>query len=124
MKTQAESITPGSKSNMPMHAYVVMLHLVSQGYSDFVEIRKVLCRDKPGSYYIKILAHIVSKIERLEEEWRESIPQLPRSFSIRMEVRLSGRVSGSQATKTSSRPCSRSRYSLQTLRLTTIGIKF
>ena len=61
---------------MPMHAYVVMLHLVSQGYSDFTEIRKVLCRESPGSYYITILDDIVKKIERLEETWGESIPPI------------------------------------------------
>ena len=61
---------------MPMHAYVVMLHLVSQGYSDFTEIRKVLCRDSPGSYYITILDHIFRKIEVLEEAWGESIPPI------------------------------------------------
>lgn len=59
---------------MPMHAYVVMLHLVSQGYSDFTEIRKVLCRESPGSYYITLLEHIVRKLKVLEEEWGESIP--------------------------------------------------
>lgn len=61
---------------MPMHAYVVMLHLVSQGYTDFVEIREVLARESQGSYYITILAHIVKKIEQLEEEWGEPIPPI------------------------------------------------
>lgn len=72
---QAENIT-SSESNMPMHAYVVMLHLISQGYSDFTEIRKVLCRESAGSYYITILEHIVRKIEVLKEEWDESIPPI------------------------------------------------
>ena len=77
METEAEYIvTSQPNSNMPMHAYVVMLHLVSQGYSDFTEMRKVLCRESPGSYYIKILAHIVKKIKELEEEWDESIPRI------------------------------------------------
>ena len=66
METQTE-YKVSSESNMPMHAYVGLLHLVSQGYTNFVEIRKVLCRKSPGSYYISILAHIVKGIERLEE---------------------------------------------------------
>lgn len=76
IEEQAEYVTSQSESNMPMHAYVVMLHLVSQGYSDFTEIRKVLCRESAGSYYITILEHIVRKIGVLEEEWDESIPPI------------------------------------------------
>ena len=73
---QAEYGTLPSESNMPMHAYVVMLHLVSQEYSDFTEMRKVLCRESPGSYYITILDDLVKKIERLEEAWGETIPPI------------------------------------------------
>lgn len=73
---QAEYVAPQSESNMPMHAYVVMLHLVSQGYSDFTEIRKVLCRESPGTYYTTLLEHIVRKIKVLEEEWGENIPPI------------------------------------------------
>jgi len=76
MKEHAEYGTSQSESNMPMHAYVVMLHLVSQGYSDFTEIRKVLCRESPRSYYITILDHIFRKLQGLEEEWGESIPPI------------------------------------------------
>lgn len=65
-----------SQSNMPMHAYVVMLYLVSQGHINFTEMRKVLCRESPGSYYIKILAYLVKEIRRLEREWDESIPPI------------------------------------------------
>ena len=61
---------------MPMHAYVVMLHLVSQGHINFTEMRKVLCRESPGSYYIQILAYLVKEIDRLEREWGESIPPI------------------------------------------------
>ena len=73
---QAKYVTSQSESNMPMHAYVVMLHLISQGYSDFTEMRKVLCRESPGSYYITILDHIFRKLQGLEEEWGESIPPI------------------------------------------------
>ena len=55
------------ESNMPMHAYVVLLHLVSQGYTKFVEMRKVLCRESQGTYYISILAYIVNGIDRLSD---------------------------------------------------------
>ena len=75
METQAEYKVP-SDSNMPMHAYVVMLHLVSQGYTTFVEMREVLCRETAGSYYIVILDYIVKKIEQLGEEWGEDIPPI------------------------------------------------
>ena len=73
-KKDGSDVTP--KSNMPMHAYVVMLHLVSQGHINFTEMRKVLCRESPGSYYIQILAHLVKEIGRLEREWGESIPPI------------------------------------------------
>ena len=76
METQSEDKTSGTKSRMPMHAYVIMLHLVSQGHSDFVEMREVLSRDSQGTYYISILAYIVNKIEQLEEKWGERIPQI------------------------------------------------
>ena len=65
-----------SESNMPMHAYVVMIHLVSQGYSTFIEMRNVLCQEDPGTYYITILAYIFKKIAVLEDEWGESIPPI------------------------------------------------
>ena len=64
------------KSNMPMHAYAVMLHLVSQGYINFTEMRKILRHESPVSYYIRILAYLVKEINRLEREWGESIPPI------------------------------------------------
>ena len=73
---QAEYVTSQSESNMPMHAYVMMLHLVSQRYSDFTEMRKVLCRESPGSYYITILDYIFKKLQGLEEAWGEIIPPI------------------------------------------------
>ncbi|RKU22899.1 hypothetical protein C6503_03815 [Candidatus Poribacteria bacterium] len=76
LEEQDEYVTSPSESNMPMHAYVVMLHLVSQGYSDFTEIRKVLCRESAGTYYITILDHIFRKLKTLEKEWGESIPPI------------------------------------------------
>ena len=73
-KKDGPDVSP--KSNIPMHAYVVMLHLVSQGHINFTEMRKVLCRESSISYYIRILAHIVKEIDRLEREWDESIPPI------------------------------------------------
>ena len=64
------------KSNMPTHAYVVLLHLVSQGYSTFIEMADLLCIDRSGQYKIKILAYIVNGIKHLEELWDESIPPI------------------------------------------------
>lgn len=76
METQAEYKVPKTASHMPMHAYVIMLYLVSQGYSDFTEMRKVLSRESQGTYYILILDHIVRKINQLEAEWDETIPPI------------------------------------------------
>ena len=77
METEARYITSQPDSNMPMHAYVVMLHLVSQRYSDFTEMMmKVLGYGQVGSYAGRILAYIVEKIKELEEEWDESIPRI------------------------------------------------
>ena len=76
MEEQADYVTSPSESNMPMHAYVVMLHLISQGYSDFTEIRKVLCRESVGTYYITILDYIFKKLQGLEEAWGEIIPPI------------------------------------------------
>ena len=75
METQAE-YKVSSDSDMPMHAYVVMLHLVSQGYSDFTELKELLCLDYYGNYYGNLLERIVRKIAELEKEWGESIPPI------------------------------------------------
>ena len=68
METEAE-YKVSSDSDMPMHAYVVMLHLVSQGYTDFTELKELLCLDYYGNYYGTLLEHIFRKIAELEEEW-------------------------------------------------------
>ena len=70
----AYTVTP--KSDMPMHAYVVTLHLVSQGYTDFTELKNLLCLDYYGNYYTALLEHIVKKIAQLEKAWGESIPPI------------------------------------------------
>ena len=58
---QAKNAGSKRESDMSIHAYVIMLHLTSQGYSNFIEMRKVLCRNTAGSYYIVLLAYIVKK---------------------------------------------------------------
>lgn len=73
---KAKALESETRSSLSMHAYVVILHLVSQGYSTFIEMRNVLCREDPGTYYITILAYIVKKIAVLEDEWSESIPPI------------------------------------------------
>lgn len=60
-----------------MHAYVIMLHLRFQGWTNFTEIRKLLCWER---FYQKIaidsVGHINHTIDRLREEWGEDIPKI------------------------------------------------
>ena len=121
METQAEYKV--SRSNMPMHAYVVMLHLVSQGYTDFVEIREVLSRESQGSYYITVLAHIVKKIGQLKEKWGNLYRQSQPLFSIVTEVRASGRVKRSPVMEMFSRQQSKLRNWLRLSLLMISGIR-
>ena len=75
-ETKYKVSSKSEASDISMHAYVVMLHLVSQGYTDFTEMRELLCLDYGGNYYTVLLTHIVKKIAELEEEWGESIPPI------------------------------------------------
>ena len=76
METEAEYkvSAQSEKSDMPMHAYVVMLHLVSQGYTDFTELKEVLSLDYYDDYYTDLLERIGRQIASLETQWDESIP--------------------------------------------------
>ena len=123
METQAEYKTSKPESYMPMHAYVV-LHLVSQGYTNFVEMRKVLCRESAGSYYITILEYIFSKINALAEEWARRSPQLQLSCSTRTAVRASGFVSISPVMVKSSQPCNKSQNLLRQSLPMTSGTRY
>lgn len=76
METETPYLTQNPDSNMPMHAYVVMLHLISKRYSNVTEIRKVLCRERDGHYTFRILKHVFDKIVELEKEWGERIPRI------------------------------------------------
>lgn len=59
-----------------MHAYIIMLHLHSQGWTNFTEIRKLFGwkRLKMG-LAIKSVGHINLVIEYLSEKWSEDIPK-------------------------------------------------
>ena len=58
------------------HLVYTMLHLISQGYTDFKELKELLDLDYHGSYYALLLGRIVRKIAELEEEWGESLPPI------------------------------------------------
>ena len=67
--------------NIKMHAYIVMLHLISQKHSTFIDIRDLLClkmeRGFPQVYISKmVLGSIFQKIGELEDEWQEEIPRI------------------------------------------------
>ena len=63
------------KSDLKMDAYIVMLHLVSQGWTNFTEINKLFSWShfKMGHTY-RIVGHINRTIKRLRKEWNEDIP--------------------------------------------------
>ena len=60
-----------------MEAYIVLLHLVSQGWANFRDIRYLVGWDvwKHGQA-IDIMAHINQKILDLSEAWDEDIPRI------------------------------------------------
>lgn len=60
-----------------MEAYLVLLHLVSQGWAIFGDIRYLVGWDvwKHGQA-IDIMSHIHQKILALSETWDEDIPQI------------------------------------------------
>ena len=63
--------------NVNMHAYVIMLHLWSQGWTNFTELYKLLGWERPKNHYTKnCLGHINNTIDYLREEWGEDIPKI------------------------------------------------
>lgn len=60
-----------------MEAYIVLLHLVSQGWAKFSDIRDLLGWDlyKMG-VALNIVAHINQKLIALSEEWGEDVPRV------------------------------------------------
>ena len=123
METQAE-YNVSSDSDMPMHAYVIALHLVSQGYSDFTELKELLCLDYYGNYYANVLARIIRKMEQLEEEWGESIPPITALVSRQTARRPNGFAKRSLAMDRHNRQRNRSRSSLHPSPRMTDGMKF
>ena len=65
-----------TEADIPICAYVLLLHLVHERYVDFDEMQKVIHREAPESYYITLLDYIVQKIRQLEAEWGEKIPPI------------------------------------------------
>ena len=60
-----------------MEAYVVLLHLVSQGWATFRDIQDILGWETwKQAVAINIVAYINSKLPELSEEWGEEIPQI------------------------------------------------
>ena len=65
------------KMKREMEAYIVLLHLVSQGWATWLDIPDLLGWDgwKQGQADL-ILKHIHSKLAALSEEWSEDIPHI------------------------------------------------
>ena len=60
-----------------MEAYIVLLHLVSQGWAKFTDIRDLLGWDVwKQSEAQRVIAHINHKILSLSEAWDEEIPRV------------------------------------------------
>ena len=60
-----------------MEAYIVLLHLVSQGWATFSDIRDLLGWEIfKQAEARRIVAHINSKLPALSEEWDEDIPRI------------------------------------------------
>ena len=60
-----------------MEAYIVLLHLVSQGWATFSDIRDLLGWEIfKQAEARRIVAHINSKLPALSEEWGEDIPRI------------------------------------------------
>ena len=68
---------PKATPKVKMHAYIIMLHLRSQGWTNFTEIRKLFCwkRMKMG-LGISSVGHINATIDYLSKEWGEAIPKI------------------------------------------------
>lgn len=65
------------KTNYAMHAYIIMLHLRSQGWTNFTEIWKLFCWEAPKNHFVmNCVGYIDVTIDRLREEWGEDIPKI------------------------------------------------
>ena len=60
-----------------MEAYIVLLHLVSQGWATFRDIQDILGWETwKQAVAINIVAHINAKLPDLSEGWGEDIPMI------------------------------------------------
>ena len=60
-----------------MEAYIVLLHLVSQGWAKFADIRDLLGWEIfKQAHAGHIVAHINEKLFALSEEWGEDVPHM------------------------------------------------
>ena len=68
---------PNPSPEIKMDAYIILLHLRSQGWTNFTEIRKLFCWDnfKMG-LAIGSVGHINAMIMYLSEQWNEDIPRI------------------------------------------------
>ena len=74
-------------AKMKMHAYVIMLHLRSQGWTNFTELYKLLGWARPKNHYTKnCLGHIEARINYLGKEWGEDIPKI-NAFAFKKETK-------------------------------------
>ena len=68
---------PETTTNVKRHAYIIMLHLRSQGWTNFTEIQKLFSWEKMKmELAINSVAHINDGIDYLREEWGEDIPKM------------------------------------------------
>lgn len=60
-----------------MRGYVVMMHLVSQGWMNFADITKLIFFDKYHlGTVVQILSYIHTTIGEIEQDWGEPIPRI------------------------------------------------
>ena len=60
-----------------MEAYIVLLHLVSQGWATFSDIRDLLGWERyRQGHGQSVIAHINNKLPTLSEEWGEEVPHI------------------------------------------------
>ena len=60
-----------------MEAYIVLLHLVSQGHANFTDIQYLLGWDEfQRGPALDILVHINERLPDLSSEWSEEIPHI------------------------------------------------
>ena len=68
---------PNPSPEIKMGAYIIMLHLRSQGWTNFTEIRKLLSWERfYGEMARQRVGHINTMLMYLSEQWGEDIPRI------------------------------------------------